>query len=69
MARQQAGSGKLTEVLFEFHRVGAYMKVCAIDPVTGTEVSVAGPASGSQELLKRTAIAKLEMVIKKKATG
>ncbi|AWK87486.1 DUF6898 family protein [Azospirillum thermophilum] len=50
------------EVLFEFHRVGAYMKVVAIDPKTGVEVSVAGPASGSLELLKRTAINKLRFV-------
>lgn len=50
------------EVLFEFQRVGSYMKVVAIDPATGDEVSVAGPASGSTELLKRTAINKLRFV-------
>ncbi|MBP2230349.1 DUF6898 family protein [Azospirillum agricola] len=50
------------EVLFEFHRVGSYMKVTAIDAQTGVEVSVAGPASGSVELLKRTAMNKLRYV-------
>ena len=55
------------EVLFEFQRVGSYMKVIAIDPVTGTEVSVAGPATGSTELLKRTAISKLQFVLKRGA--
>lgn len=50
------------EVLFEFQRVGSYMKVTAIDPHTGDEVSVAGPVSGSTELLKRTAISKLRFV-------
>lgn len=65
MSSQRTTGGKITEVLFEFHRVGSYLKVCAIDPVTGTEVSVVGPATGSRELLKRTAIAKLEMVLRK----
>lgn len=50
------------EVLFEFHRVGAYMKVVAIDGKTGEEVSVVGPATGSVELLKRTAMNKLRYV-------
>ncbi len=50
------------EVLFEFHRVGTYMKVVAIDGTTGVEVSVVGPASGSVELLKRTAMSKLRYV-------
>lgn len=55
-----AGAGD--EVLFEFHRVGSYLKVVAIDGKTGVEVSVVGPASGSLELLKRTAVNKLRYV-------
>ena len=35
------------------------MKATAIDAKTGVEVSVAGPATGSRELLKRTALNKL----------
>lgn len=50
------------DVLFEFQRVGSYMRVTAIDAKTGVEVTVAGPATGSQELLKRTAINKLRFV-------
>lgn len=60
------GSG-VGEVLFEFQRVGSYLKVMAIDPVTATEVSVVGPATGSLELLKRTAISKLQFVLKRDA--
>ena len=63
---QTAGSG-VGEVLFEFQRVGSYMKVMAIDPVTATVVAVVGPASGSLELLKRTAISKLQFVLKRDA--
>lgn len=55
------------EVLFEFQRVGSYLKVTAIDAKTGVEVTVAGPATGSQELLKRTAINKLRFVQNKGA--
>ncbi|MDQ2101250.1 DUF6898 family protein [Azospirillum isscasi] len=63
---QTAGNG-VGEVLFEFQRVGSYLKVMAIDPVTATEVSVVGPATGSLELLKRTAISKLQFVMKRDA--
>ncbi|KAA0597189.1 hypothetical protein J2848_000328 [Azospirillum lipoferum] len=55
------------DVLFEFQRVGSYLRVTAIDAKTGVEVTVAGPATGSQELLKRTAINKLRFVQNKGA--
>jgi hypothetical protein len=55
------------EVLFEYQRVGAYMKVTAIHAATGTEVSVAGPATGSRELLTRTALNKLKYVLNRPA--
>lgn len=57
------------EVLMEFHRIGTYMKAVAIDPNTGTEVSVVGPATGGQELLRRTAINKLRFVLQKQQAG
>jgi hypothetical protein len=44
---------------------GGLMKVSAIDPATGTEVSVFGPAN-ARETLKRNAVAKLVWVLKKK---
>lgn len=55
------------EVLLEYRRIGAYLKVMAVDPETGTEVSVAGPATGSRELLTRTAVSKLRYVLQKGA--
>lgn len=55
----------LGEVLIEFKRVGTYLKVTAMHPSTLTEVSVVGPAIGSKELLKRTALAKLDYVLKR----
>lgn len=54
------------EVLLEFQRIGAYMKATAVDARTMTEVTVMGPANGSQEMLKRTVLAKLEYVLNRK---
>jgi hypothetical protein len=54
------------EVLFELSRVGAYMKVVAIDARTGTEVSIVGPANAPVELLKRQAVNRLAWVLKRK---
>lgn len=55
------------EVLFEFRRVGAYVKVSAIDAATGTEVSIVGDASAGQTQLKMTALRKLEYVLAKQS--
>ena len=49
-----------SEVIIEFHRVGAYVKVSAIDPVTYTEVSIVGDPAAGEEMLTRTAVRKLE---------
>ncbi|CAA7617782.1 hypothetical protein [Magnetospirillum sp. UT-4] len=53
------------EVLFEFIRVGTYVKVSAVDAATGIEVSIVGPASASQAHLRLTALRKLEYVLAK----
>ena len=37
----------LSEVLFEFRRVGTYLRVCAIDPDTRTEVIMIGAHLGA----------------------
>lgn len=55
------------QVYFEFRRVGAYVKVSAIDALTGTEVSIVGNPAASEALLKRTALQKLEYVLAKQA--
>ena len=50
-------------VLFEFIRIGAYVKVIAVDERTGTEVSMVGDPSRSSDYLKRIALQKLERVM------
>jgi len=54
------------EVLIEIVQVGASVKVSAIDPVTGTEVSIVGPPSAGEETLKRNAVSKLNYVLAKR---
>ena len=48
------------EVLFEFSRLGAYVRVAAIDADSGIEVVVMGPAHAAQADLERLALQKLD---------
>lgn len=57
---------QLWEVLFEFRRIGKFLKVTAIDPDTNIEVSMVGNPRYSQEMLKRVATRKLVYVIAKR---
>jgi hypothetical protein len=54
------GANGQGEVYFEFTRIGASVKVAAIDGVTGIEVSVVGPAAAAPSDLERLAVAKLK---------
>ena len=60
-----SGNG-LSEVLFEFRRVGNSLRVCAIDPDTRTEVIMIGDPKQSAGVLKRLATQKLMYVMRKK---
>ncbi len=55
----------LREVLFEFHHVGSYVRVTAIDPRSNTEITMVGDPTVGEEALKQTAIRKLRYVIAK----
>ena len=55
------------EIFVEFRRIGNCVKATAMDPETLTEVSVVGPATGAKEMLRRTVLAKLEYMLKRKA--
>ena len=55
------------EILLEFHQVGNVVKVTAVDPVTLIEVSIVGAPGAGEEMLKRTAIRKLDYVLDKRA--
>lgn len=54
------------EIYVEFVVVGNTVKATAIDPVSGVEASIVGPASAPQAVLAENARRKLEYVLKKK---
>ncbi|MDP2697856.1 hypothetical protein [Thalassospira sp.] len=53
------------EIYFEIKQIGMYLRCTAIDSLTGTEVTVAGPVVRNPEQLKRVALQKLEYVLNK----
>ena len=53
-------------VIIEFIRVGSYVKVSAVDPLSMVEVSIVGNPASGEAMLKRTAIRKLKYVLEKK---
>jgi hypothetical protein len=57
---------KRGEVIIEFYRVGAFVKVSAVDTATYTEVSIVGDPACSEATLKRAVLQKLEYVLERK---
>ena len=57
------------EVLFEVVRIGIHAKVTAIDPITGIEATVLGPARASESELKTLAVRKLALALTKAGKG
>jgi hypothetical protein len=55
----------LGEVLFEFVRQGAYMRVSALHAASNIEVTIMGPATAPQAALRQTALQKLRYVLEK----
>lgn len=58
------GSGD-GEAIVEFRRIGAALKVIAVDPITGMEVSMVGDPRLSQQELARLAVQKLRYMQKR----
>ena len=56
----------LPEVLIEMRRVGNSIRVAAIDPVSGTEVTMIAPHNADISDIKRVAARKLAYVLGKK---
>jgi hypothetical protein len=55
--RSSSGPG---EVFFEFTKIGAQMRVAAIDAKTGIEVIVIAPVTATQVQMQNIALAKLK---------
>lgn len=56
----------LPEILLEIRRVGKSLRVIAIDPITGIEVTMVAPADATRDVIKKNASRKLAYVIAKK---
>ncbi len=54
------------EVLVEFQQIGNAVKVTAMDTKSMVEVSIMGPATAGEEILKRNVINNLNYVLSKK---
>jgi hypothetical protein len=54
------------EVYVEFIVQGNFVKATAIDPVSGTEATIMGPAGAPRHTLSDAAIRKLKYVLEKK---
>ena len=60
------GVGMAKEIFVEFIQMGNTVKATAIDPDTGQEASIVGPASAPRAILAENARKKLEYVKNKK---
>ena len=59
--------GMAKEIFVEFVQLGNTIKATAIDPGTGVEASIVGPANAPRSTLAEAARRKLEYVQKKKS--
>ncbi len=59
---------KIKEILFEITQNGNVARVTAIDPITGTEVVIQGPANAGIAILKQNAARKLMYMLNKEKT-
>lgn len=53
------------EIIFEFVKLGSYVKVSAVDVNTGTEAVVTVPEQLSQKEMEEFAMKRLKMILKK----
>lgn len=56
------------EIIFEFLRIGAALKVTAVDVTSGIEVAMIGDPAASDATLKRLAARKLDFVLNRRKT-
>ncbi|MBX2833753.1 MAG: hypothetical protein KTR28_02155 [Micavibrio sp.] len=54
------------EIIIEFHPIGTFVKVVAMDVATLTEISIQGPKNSPKQTLQTNAMKRLEYVLKKK---
>lgn len=57
------------DYIIEFIAQGRFMRVAAVDPITGTEAVIVGDVNAPREALEREAVKKLEYIMKKPIQG
>lgn len=57
------------QYLFEFEHIGNTVRVTVIDPESGLEAVIQGPASAGELVLKRAAVQKLTFLRRKRLEG
>jgi len=57
------------EIIIETQRIGAILRVAAVDVATGTEVVFQAPATATRASIERLAANKLRYVMSKDATA
>jgi hypothetical protein len=57
-----------SEIIVETQRIGASLRVAAVDVATGTEVEFQAPATASRASIDRLAASKRRYVLNKSAT-
>jgi hypothetical protein len=57
------------EIIVEIQRIGAILRVAAVDVATGAEVTFQAPARASRTSINRLAADKLRYVMRKRATS
>ena len=61
--RSRSPDAASDEYLLEFQQFGTFVKVAAVDPLSGVEVAIVGPASAGEAALTDVAIRKLRYVL------
>jgi hypothetical protein len=56
-------------IIFEFRRVGAFVKASAVDVASAVEVSITGPANADEATLRQAARRKLEWALARRRAG
>ena len=66
--QQQQGAAADDSIILEFTRIGAVVRVAALDPASLIEVVIQGPAAAGEAALREAALRKLAYVLGRRRT-
>jgi hypothetical protein len=62
-------SGPDREIIIELQRLDGYVRICAVDVATGTEVIAVGSAKATERDLQELGVRKLNAVLNRSKSG